>query len=280
MKIVVIPNDTKLDKYLKIGADAFIFGLTNYSCGFKQTLTLEEIKEIRKTYKGELFISMNNNFFNEELIEVEKMLIELDKLNITGVLFYDLALINIKKRLNLSIDLVWNQTHMVTNYNTCNYYLNMGIKYGVISSEITLEEILETEKNTKMKLFVNILGYQSMAFSRRKLLSNYFENFNEEMKNDEYVITNLKKDYIIREEEKGTNILFGEVLNGSNVVNKLNVEYIILNEDDIEEKFLELLDLFKKLIDTKDESYSLKIDSIIGENRGFFNKKTIYRVKK
>ena len=32
---------------------------------------------------------------------------------------------------------------MVTNYNTCNYYYDKGCEYGVVSSEITLDEINE-----------------------------------------------------------------------------------------------------------------------------------------
>ena len=37
---------------------------------------------------------------------------------------------NIVKENNIKIDLVWHQTHMVTNYNTCNFYYDNGVNYG------------------------------------------------------------------------------------------------------------------------------------------------------
>ena len=46
MKFCVVPNDTKnLDKYKKIGADAFIFGLKDMCSGY-DSISLDEIKEI------------------------------------------------------------------------------------------------------------------------------------------------------------------------------------------------------------------------------------------
>ena len=46
MKFCVVPNDTKnLDKYKKIGADAFIFGLKDMCSGY-DGISLDEIKKI------------------------------------------------------------------------------------------------------------------------------------------------------------------------------------------------------------------------------------------
>ena len=75
------------------------------------------------------------------------ILVQLDKMNITGVFFYDLAVLELKRELNLNIDLVWNQTHMVNNYKTCNYYYSKGVKYALLGKEITLDEILEIINN-------------------------------------------------------------------------------------------------------------------------------------
>ena len=120
MKISVITTDyNNILEYSKIGADSFIFGLKNYSSGYNNEITIEDIKEIREFYTGELFIAINKNIFNRELDELESIMKELDELNISGILFYDLSILSIKKRLGLSVPLVWNQTHMVTNYNTC-----------------------------------------------------------------------------------------------------------------------------------------------------------------
>ena len=283
MKLVVVPNKVdNLEEYIKIGARAFIFGLYGYCSGYSNSLNISDIKRIREMYPDiEIFVSMNKNFFNSELESVEKMMLELNDIGINGILYYDLCILNIKKRLNLDIDLVWNQTHMVTNYNTCNYYLDKGVKYGVLSSEITLEEINEIKDRTKMKLFANIIGYPIMSFSRRNLLNNYFISTNKEKKSKQYVITNNNEEYIIREELNGNSIYYGKVLNGSVVVPDIKVDYLILNEDlmdhDIFIKVLHNLSLF---ISTNDKNYMEEIDSLIGDYRGFFFQKTIYKVKK
>ena len=127
-------------EYSKLGVDAFIFGLKDYSSGYNNELTIEEIRDLREKYSGELFIAINKNIFNSELADLEIKLQELDELNISGILFYDMAVLSIRNRLGLNVSLVWNQTHMVTNYNTCNYYYDKGCEFGVLSSEITLDE--------------------------------------------------------------------------------------------------------------------------------------------
>lgn len=282
MKLVVVPNNINdIDKYTKIGATAFIFGLKGYSSGYSLELSLEEIKILRNSTDKEIFIAINKNIFNSELLELENALKELDKINISGVLFYDLSILNIKRRLNLNLDLVWNQTHMVTNYNTCNYYYDKGVKYGILSSEITLEEMKEITKKTKMKLFANIFGYQSMSYTRRNLINNYFVSNKKEKTKDKYIITNNGEDYIIKEEKKGNNILFGKVLNGSVIIPELDIDYIILNADGIDSSlFDKVLNLYKQLVDTKDNNLIKEIDRLVGEYRGFLFQKTIYKVKK
>ena len=282
MKISIITtNYNNILEYSKLGADAFIFGLKNYSSGYNNEITIEDIKEIRGFYTGELFIAINKNIFNRELEELENIMQELDELNISGILFYDIAVLSIRNRLGLKTPLVWNQTHMVTNYNTCNYYYDKGCEYGVISSEITLDEINEIRKNTKMKLFLNVLGYQIMGYSRRHLLDNYFKSTDKKRDNNTYIIKNNNEDYIIQEEENGNALYFGKPLNGSVIVNQVDVDYLILNDNNFDKNiFIKAFSLYKKLIDTKDENIIKEIDDLVGNNRGFFFTKTIYKVKK
>lgn len=282
MKFAIITNSiNNILEYTKIGANAFIFGLKNYSSGYNNEITIDDIKEIREFYSGELYIAINKNIFNRELDELESIMIELEELNISGILFYDIAVLSIRNRLGLSIPLVWNQTHMVTNYNTCNYYYDKGCEFGVISSEITLDEINEIKKNTNMKLFLNILGYQIMGYSRRHLLDNYFKSTDTKRDNNTYIIKNNNEDYIIQEEENGNALYYGKPLNGSVIANHVDVDYLILNDNNFEkEKFIKTFMLYKKLVDTKDDSITKEIDDLVGDNRGFFFTKTIYKVKK
>lgn len=283
MKLVVVPNDVNnIEEYKKIGANAFIFGLKGFSSGYSLNLEVEEIKAIiEKNQDVEIFVAANKNIFNSELLDLKQKLIELDSTKVKGVLFYDLAVLNIKIENNLSLDLVWNQTHMVTNYNTCNYYYNKGVKYGLLSGEITLEEINEIKSKTQMTLFATVMGYPIMSFSRRTLLNNYFLSNNKKKDKNIYTITNNNEDYIIEEEDSGNAIFYGKVLNGSNVLNSINVDYAVLNEFNIDkEVFKKVLSLYKRIIEEKDNNKIKEVDRILGEYRGFFYQKTIYKVKK
>lgn len=283
MKLVIVPNKKEnIKKYIKIGAGAFIFGLKGFSSGYSLTLTKEEIKNvIDENSDVDFFVAINKNIFNDELNELENNLLFLDKLKIKGILFYDLAVLNIKLRKRLSVDLVWNQTHMVTNYKTCNYYYEKGVKYGIVSNEITLEEINDIKKNTNMILFTMIIGYPIMSFSRRSLLSNYFISNNKKKESQMYWLTNNNEKYFIREEESGDAIYYGKILNGSAILNDLNVDYAILNELEIEESIFEkVIALCIKIINNKDVNAINEIENLIGNYQGFFFQKTIYKVKK
>lgn len=290
MKYLVIPKaNIDLKIYQKAGADAFIFGLQNYSVNYPE-IPLEKIVELSKKYS--IFVSLNKNIRNEELKDLENILETLSNTSICGILFYDLSILSIVQRKKLHLPLVWHQTHMVTNYQTCNYYFDQGVEYGITSNEITLEEILEMKKNTKMKLIPQILGYPIMSHSRRKLVENYFKDIEEKPEKEIYRLTEkTEESFLIRESHAGTSILFGKPINGTKVLYELldnDFEYAILDMTFLEDfTGLEMLELYQEIRNTfsKDtpierEKKIRKSISLIGDFTNFFYKKTIYKVKK
>ncbi len=284
MKLVVVPKNNKdLDKYINMGVKTFIFGLDGFSVNYP-VLTLEEIKKIVDKYKNiEIFISINKTIFNKDLECLEKAMDELNVLPIKGVLFYDLAILSIYSRNKYNYSLVWHQTHMVTNYNTCNYYYKKKVEYGIISSEITKDEILEIKSKTKMKLFVFLLGHPIMAHSRRHLLTNYYKTLNKPYLLEDKIISEHDKNYIVKENELGTSILDGEIINGVDFINELSnagIEYGIISTTDIEDEILDkVIPLLNAVLKGNDKTSSDEIKRLVGFNTGFFNKKTIYKVK-
>lgn len=274
-----------IEEYLKIGAKAFIFGLRGFSTNEENSKTIDEIKKIREEYNDiDIFITMNNCIFNSELEKLEQVLEEIDKLNIQGILFYDLAILNIHQRKKLKTDLVWNQTHMVTNYNTCNYYYEAGVSYGYLSSEITLDEMVEIKEKSKMKFFVSVFGYPVMSHSKRKLLSNFFSYNQKKLEEKEYLIKERGEVYKIKEDETGDTIYYGKLLNGSSALQTLkNKEfpYLVATEDGIDhDLFMKVCALYQQVLEKEDSKILEEIEEKIGNNTGFFYKKTIYKVKK
>ena len=164
MKYVIIPDSINdINIYKNKGIDTFIIGLKDFSINYP-SCDIDEIKELSKDNK--LFIAVNKNIFNNEIDTVLNYLKELAKLNIEGILYYDLGVLNLVLENNIDVKLVWHQTHMVTNYNTCNYYNSKGVKGAFIANEITLDEIIEIKDKTNMEIMVEVFGYPIVSHSR------------------------------------------------------------------------------------------------------------------
>ena len=279
MKLLIEP----CNKEEIINSDGIILPLKDYSIESIISYSLEEIKEIIKIYNGEVFIKMNKNLMNDDIPKVKELLLELDKLKVNGIFFYDLAILQLKKELNLSVDLVWNQTHMVNNYKTCDYYYSKGVKYALLGKEITLEEDIEIIKNSKIIPMVEVVSLPSVAFSKRKLVSNYFKDIKETPKKEIKIKEKVSGEYYdVVEDENGACFYLDKITNGTSIIKDLyeaNCEYIIMREWNIPD-FKELVEDTMKYINEncKDEEYISKYKKL-GDSTNFFFKKTIYKVK-
>lgn len=284
MKIIIDPI-TKKKIYDNI--DGLILSLKDYAVQSINYYTLDEIKEIQNNNPNiEIFISLNKNFMNEELSSLQKILLELDKLNLSGILFYDVAVLQLKKKLNLKTDLVWASTYMVNNFKTCDYYYSKGVKYALLSKEITLEEIKEIIRSSKITSMIEVVGLPSVSFSKRRLITNFYNDLNKKPK---YNITIKEKvtndNYILFEDNNGTNFYLDKLVNGTSIIKELfqvDCKYIILREYGIDsETFYQLIKDTKKYIldNCCDEKYIEKYKKL-GNFTNFFFKKTIYKVKK
>ena len=284
MKVLVEVASKNIEEYVD-KCDALLLGIHKFSVMNMVSFTVDEIKDIVLKYPQlEIFVKMDKNLFNEEIEEVRKCLTELNDIPIRGVFFYDLALLELKHELSLSFDLVWSQTHMVTNYRTCDYYYQKGVSYALLSKEITLDEIVEISKESSVQTIVEVVSLPSVGFSRRKLVHNYYEYYQEQGTSSLTVLEKVtNKKYLVKEEENGTGFLLDEVLNGTSVIFSLyqaGVDYVLFREEGIP-AFLELISDTKKYISLgcSDTSYVEKYKKL-GDSTGFFFKKTIYRVKK
>ncbi len=261
-----------------------LFGLKDLSIN-KPTLSLEELKNIKDK---NIFISIDKNIFNSDLPYLEKALQLIEKLNLKGIFFYDLAVLSLSKRLNLKTKLIWNQDFLVTNYKTCNFYQKEGVK-GAVLSPLTIEEIEEIRNNTNLELYVNIFGHQLMAVSKRHLLTSYFNYINKENNQNIKFMKEKTGTYPVIEEFYGTKFLTKDILNGIRYLNKLKeikIDYVILDSILIEnDTFSKILEYYKEAIykDVTEErllEMEQEINKIIPTSLEFFAKKTIYKVKK
>ena len=282
MKLLIEPKNK--DNLYTDYVDGIILPLENYAVESIVSFSLSEIKEIIKKSKCEIFIKINKNLLNEDIDDITSILKELDKLEVTGIFFYDLAILELKNELELKTDLVWNQTHMVNNYRTCDYYYNHGVKYALLGKEITLEEIIEIIKKSKITSMVEVVSKPSVAFSKRKLVTNYYKDLGKSIEKDIIVkekVTNTNYEFF--EDSNGTSIFLDKITNGTVIIKDLydnNCQYIIFREygiDNFKELIIDTMNYIKS--HCEDERYVSKY-SKLGDSTNFFFKKTIYRVKK
>lgn len=286
MKVLTKINNKENINLYKKNSDGFILGLKNFSVGFDYEYSIDEIQTLVKEFSNkEIFISINKNIFNDELHYLEEILTKLSSIKIKGILFYDMAVLYLKNKNNLNIDLVWNQTHMVTNYNTCNYYYDKGVKFAYISGEITLEEIIEIQEKSKSSLMVEIVSHQIMSHSKRKLLTNYYNSINKKYNGEVKTITEKENSYLIKEKKEGTIIKTDKILNGIPIIRKLvenNIDYIVIDESEIDKDLIvKSLKIVNEIINNKNVNQNIENSySLLGNNTSFFFNKTIYKVKK
>lgn len=283
MKLLIEPSRKDISFFSS--CDGVILPLENYAVESHVFFSFDEIKEICQSASCEVFVKVNKNFMNEDIPMLEDVLKKLDSLPIQGIFFYDLAVLQIKKNLSLKLDLVWNQTHMVNNSYTCDYYYSKGVKYAFLGKEITLEEILEIIKKSSITSMVEVVGLPSVAFSKRKLVTHYFQDMKKE--GDSSLVIHEKvsnQDYSLEENQDGTNFFLNTVVNGTSIIADLyqgGCSYIVFLEYGLEDCFQELV------VDTMDyirgrcldSSYVSKYEKL-GNYTNFFFKKTVYRVKK
>lgn len=281
MKLLV--EVSKKDNLYLDEADGIILALENFSVESVCYFTIDEIINIKNKTKKEVFVKLNKNFFNDDIESLKDVLKILNDNNIDGVFFYDLAVLQLKKELNLRIELVWNQTHMINNYKTCDYYFSKGVKYALLGKEITLDEIKEIIKNSSIISMVEVVSKPSVAFSKRHLVSNYYKDLDKASKN-EIVIHEKVSDcnYIVVEDKNGTCFYLDAITNGTSVIKDLydvGCKYIIFREYGIG-CFNDLISDTKKYIDSGCSSLEyVQKYRMLGDSTNFFFKKTVYKVK-
>lgn len=265
MKIAAIIKSTKQAFELKDLVKTFIVPLKDFSINYPDTFSLDDVKILKET-GAEIFVCINKNIYNNELDKLKKLMIDIDNLDINGIIFYDIAVVKLRKDLNLKTELVWSQEHLVTNYGTINYWYEKGVKYAYLSSELSKDEILDIIKKSKAKLFMNVFGYVPMFTSRRHLVNNYLDYFN---LSDEGSLKNLYKEgkeYPIIDGDHGTTVYSDYILN-------------ILDEDFLNDMHIVFNSMF---IDDEDFKRILMnfSDNKFPYEHGFLYKETVYRVKK
>lgn len=286
MKIMIMPSSIEEIKYSLNYVDAYVIGIRNMSVNCNMDVDIEDLNKIKSIIGDkDLFICLNKNMENSDISNLSKIMIELNDYNITGIFYYDVAVVSLSQSLNLNYELVWANEHASTNYSTINYWHDFGVNYCLISSDITINEIIEIKQNTEANLIVPIFGYQSMFTSKRHIVNNYLDYFDLKDDSDINYIEKEGKVYPITDSELGTVVYTNNILNGIKEYNNLKdnkITYVLLNSFNIDsDKFKDVLKTIKNINDDNVIKSYEHINSLFSNvDSGFLYKETIARVKK
>lgn len=268
-KIIVIPSS--LDHMYELTSyniDGFIVPIKNLSANQSFEVDYKDLELVIDKIKNKEVILLINKMMHSSDIELlREVLKKVSTLKVDKIMYYDNSVYMLSQELKLNnIPLVIYQDHLNLSILSNKFYNDMGINYTYISSDITKEEIRDIKLNTKSKLFITAYGYVPIFYSRRYLLSNYFEYIDKSYKKDVFYLDN---EYPIKESDFGTIIYSNKIINLINELDKLDfIDYIVMDSFNIDrQEFNEMVNKF------------INKDKIEDTYTGFLDKKTIYKVK-
>ena len=267
-KIIVIPSS--LDHMYELTSyniDGFIVSIKNLSANQSFEVDYKDLELVIDKIKNKEVILLINKMMHSSDIELlREVLKKVSTLKVDKIMYYDNSVYMLSQELKLNIPLVIYQDHLNLSILSNKFYNDMGINYAYISSDITKEEIRDIKLNTKSKLFITAYGYVPIFYSRRYLLSNYFEYIDKSYKKDVFYLDN---EYPIKESDFGTIIYSNKIINLINELDKLDfIDYIVMDSFNIDrQEFNEMVNKF------------INKDKVEDTYTGFLDKKTIYKVK-
>ena len=292
MKLAVTPfNLTSIKELSDNGADIFIIGNEQYANRLVYSFSNEEIREASKLIKSinkEIYINLNLIVHNNDLESIHEFLILIKELNVDGIIFGDLGVYQLAKKLNIESKLIYNPETLNTNYYDPVFWKNKDILGLTISKEITIEDIAIIANNSDIEISLIGHGHLNMFHSRRPLIENYFKYTNSEYEN--YIENrNLRlieeirdESYPIFQDSHGTHIFRDKSLESFQEVNKLKDILDIFIIDGIFKDttyLLETLKNYKELLLLPDyKEKALEISKLYEKDHdsGFLYKKTVY----
>lgn len=292
MKIAVTPFSVSSIKNLsKAGADIFILGNEKYANRLVysfSTMEITEAKNVTTLLGKELYINVNIIVHNNDLEEMETFLNFVKEIGVDGIIFGDLGVYMIAKRLEIETKLIYNPETLNTNYYDTHFWNKKGIKGLTISKEITLDDINEICDKKQTEISIVGHGHLNMFHSRRPLIENFFkytkEEYNKFINNRNLrIVEEIRNEaYPIFQDVHGTHIFREKALESYQEIGILKdcVDVFIIDGIFKDTNYLiETVGNYRALLQMEESISKAKIFSKLYErdhDSGFLYKKTVY----
>lgn len=161
-------------------ADGFIIGnhdiTARLNVGFSYAEMMDVVAKVKELGK-KIYLNFNRIIVQADY-EAMKQWFELAiELSFDGILFSDLAIYQWAKAKGLMSLLIYASETQIVNYHDIQAFHQQNIPAFIVSKEMTYENILKTLRKTNASIGLLAFGHYSMFYSKRKLVSHYFEKY-------------------------------------------------------------------------------------------------------
>ncbi len=216
MEFVAEPKHIKDIALLKYaGADVMVVFPEFFSAGNFDRIKVEELavyKEECERLRVRLFVDMTRMFVDQEMDQASAFLDKLQELNIDGIYFADLCVFELASEKGMQHLCIYQPDTLITCSQEAALYLGFGMQAVCAARELTLAEYLEIAKDNPQQMEVFVHGIPLMSFSKRHLLSNYFDeiSYQGERKSFYYLKEEKREERMpVVEDEQGTRFYGG-----------------------------------------------------------------------
>ena len=178
--LVTLSNINLLNKYTKGNVDGLLFGgplslRFNYSLKEIEMINEYCLKENLKRYVTiDAFISEYDRVLVNDYLEFLK------KLDVDGIYFTDLGIINVAGGMDLTNKLIYDPDTLLTNSLDVNFFLRQGIG-TVLARELSFDEVKDILEKNPAKCDMQVFGHLKMSYSKRQFMTNYFKYIDKEV---------------------------------------------------------------------------------------------------
>ncbi len=167
----------KLKFAIMYGADAVYIGGQNYglrakSKNFDHNEMQEGIKFAHDRNK-KVFVTANIYAHNEDFTGMEDFFRQMEELSVDGVIISDVGVFSLAKRILKNTEIHISTQANNTNYETANFWKELGAERIVLARELSLDEISQIKAKSDITLEAFIHGAMCISYSGRCLLSSY-----------------------------------------------------------------------------------------------------------
>ena len=162
---------------INYGADAVYIGANSFGARQNATNNLEDIKEIvdyAHKFYVKIYCTINTILDDNEILQAAKLIEELYKIDIDGIIIQDMGLLELAIQNKLPPVPLFASTQCDNkNPEKIKFFDKIGIQRVILARELSIKEINEIHKNTKTELETFIHGALCVSYSGQCYLSQY-----------------------------------------------------------------------------------------------------------